>query len=331
MSSHLNASTHWQERIAPDEAQTFARAADSMGALQRQRSARHGPGRGLHRKQIVAAQGMLTVHDNLPPFARHGLFARPGAHELLLRLSNGGMDRAPDKVPDIRGFAFKVFGVHGDSALGNGPASSQDFLLINQPKFAFPASAEFVDFVLAAARGNGALLGYLFKRYGPLGGPRQLMKLLATVGQRFGGFAAAQFFSAVPIACGPYAVRVRLEPEPANGEALRGKPVDYAADFSARLAQRPLRWALQLQPFTDEAATPIEDASVDWASPYTTVATLDLPRQDPASAAGQALQARAEAGVFDPWQALAEHRPLGNVQRARKVIYFASQQGRGAG
>ena len=29
-------------------------------------------------------------------------------------------------------------------------------------------------------------------------------------------------------------------------------------------------------------------------------------------------------------QALAAHRPLGDVQRARKVVYFASQQGRGA-
>ena len=28
--------------------------------------------------------------------------------------------------------------------------------------------------------------------------------------------------------------------------------------------------------------------------------------------------------------ALAEHRPLGDVQRARKVVYFESQKGRGA-
>lgn len=330
MSSHTVASTAWREQIAPDEEQQFAQAAERFAALQRERSARHGQGRTLHRKQIVAAQGTLAVHDNLPPFARQGLFAAAGDHPVLLRLSNGGMDRAPDKVPDIRGFAFKVFGVQGDGALGNGPASSQDFLLINQPKFAFPGSAEFIDFVLAAARGNGALLAYLLRRYGPLGGPQRLLKLVSTVGRRFGGFAASQFFSAVPIACGPYAVRVRLEPEAGNGEPLRGGTNDLAADFRGRLARQPLRWALQLQPYTDDSATPIEDASVDWLSPYTTVATLELPRQDLATPEGEALQARAEAGVFDPWQALAAHRPLGNVQRARKAVYFASQQGRGA-
>jgi hypothetical protein len=37
-----------------------------------------------------------------------------------------------------------------------------------------------------------------------------------------------------------------------------------------------------------------------------------------------------EAAVFDPWHALVEHRPLGEVQRARKVVYFASQRQRGA-
>ena len=55
-----------------------------------------------------------------------------------------------------------------------------------------------------------------------------------------------------------------------------------------------------------------------------------LPRQDTSSAAGRALAEQVESTVIDPWQALAEHRPLGDVQRARKVVYFESQKGRGA-
>ena len=79
--------------------------------------------------------------------------------------------------------------------------------------------------------------------------------------------------------------------------------------------------------------TPIEDASVDWPqdeAPYVTVARLNLLKQDPDSAAGQNLAAAIEASVFDPWAALAAHRPLGEVMRARRVVYFESQQQRGA-
>ncbi len=77
----------------------------------------------------------------------------------------------------------------------------------------------------------------------------------------------------------------------------------------------------------NEATTPIEDASVDWPTAYTTVARLTLPRQD--TALDAALAKQVEAAVFDPWQALAAHRPLGDVMRARRVVYFASQKGRG--
>lgn len=323
-------SQDWTERIEPAEAQLHASHARRFAEIQRRKSQRHGAGRALHRKQITAAQGTLEILNGVPVFAKHGLFAMPAVHEVWVRLSNGGLDRAADRMPDIRGFALKVFGVQGDSALGNGPASSQDFLLINQEAFAFPGSAEFVDFVEAASHGNGALLKFLLRRYGLFGGPARLARLLKSAGKPFAGFANEPLFSAVPIACGPYAVRVRLVPAPSNGEVDREARDDWNADFSRRLQRQALHWDLQLQYYVDEQTTPIEDASVNWPTPYATVARLMLPVQDTSAPEGQALAARAEAGVFDPWQALAQHRPLGEVQRSRKVVYFESQKGRGA-
>jgi hypothetical protein len=330
MTPDLTPSTDWKEQVAADEAERFADYARKFAAIQARKSRKYGAGRALHRKQITAAHGTLTVKDDLPDFARQGLFGAPASFDVTVRLSNGGLDRAPDRTPDVRGFAIRVLGVEGESALGNGPARSQDFTLINQEAFAFPGSDEFVAFVVAAAGGGAALLKFLFKRYGLIGGPARMLKLIKSMGRPFGGFATETLFSAVPIACGPYAVRVRLVPAGANGTAVKGANADWGADFSARLAKHHLQWDLQLQPFVNEALTPIEDASVNWPSPYTTVARLSLPRQDTASAKGQELAAEAEAGVFDPWQALAAHRPLGDVQRARKVVYFESQKGRGA-
>lgn len=323
-------STAWAEQVAADEDQRYAAYARTFAEIQARREQRWGKGRTLHRKQLAAAQGTLEVLDGLPEFARHGLFAQPRDYEVWVRLSNGGLDRAADRTPDIRGFALRVFGVQGDSALGNGPAKSQDFTLINQEAFAFAGSQEFVDLVAAAARGNAELFKHMFRRYGVLGAPRQIGKMLRVAGKPFSGFATEPLFSTLPMANGPYAVRVRLLPAAANGLADANAPQDWAADFAGRLKRGPLHWDLQLQYFSSEDATPIEDASVNWPTPYTTVARLMLPRQDLASPDGLALAEKVEATVIDPWQALAEHRPLGDVQRARKVVYFASQQGRGA-
>jgi hypothetical protein len=330
MNSIPTPSTGWQEKIAPDEEQRYALYAQQFAQLQARKSARWGAGRALHRKQITAAHGTLEVLNGLSLYARHGLFAQPRSYDVWVRLSNGGLDRASDKTPDIRGFALRVLGVDGDSALGHGPAVSQDFTLINQEIFAFQGSGEFVDFVMAASQGGGSLIKHMFTRYGLLGGPRKLGRMLKVAGKPFSGFATEPLFSAVPIASGPYAVRVRLLPASSNGAAAAGASTDWDADFSSRLARGPLHWDLQLQFFVDEATTPIENPTVNWPTPYATVARLMLPQQDTRSPQGQAFAQKVETCVIDPWQALAQHRPLGDVQRARKVVYFESQKGRGA-
>ena len=240
--------------------------------MQRRKSAKYGKGRALHRKQLLALRATLEVLPDLPAYARHGLFANPGRHEAWVRLSNGGTDRASDRTPDIRGYAIKVRGVHGPGALGN-TTETQDFLLINQEKFAFPKSEEFVELVMAAARGNAALLKYLVGRYGLFGALKFLKKFAATLGKKFTGFATERMYSAAPI----------------------------------------------------------EDASVDWSedvAPYLTVARLRIAQQAQGDAA--AFASEVEQAVFDPWNALIEHRPLGDVMRARKAVYFASEQARGA-
>lgn len=330
MAKDMTPSTQWHEKVAPDEAQRFEGYGQQFAAIQARKSQRYGTGRALHRKQLTAAKGHLEVMADLPAFARHGIFASSGSFETWVRLSNGGMDRAADRTPDVRGFALRVFGVKGDSALGNGPAVSQDFALINQEVFGFPSSAEFVDFVVAASSGTGNLIRFLIKRYGFLGGPARLVKLMGTMGKPFTGFATEVHYSAAPIACGPYAVRVRLVPSVGNGPSRPDAKQDWGADFSAHLRDKDLKWDVQLQPYLDDQRTPIEDASVNWPSPYTTVARLTLGRQNTDSSEGKALMAEIEKSIFDPWQALAEHRPLGDVQRARKVVYFASQKGRDA-
>lgn len=328
--SALKPATNWKEVIGPNEAERFAGYARQFAEIQALKALKYGAGRALHRKQISAAMGTLKVLPKLPQFARHGLFAKPAMHDVWLRLSNSGLGHAPDHVPDARGFSLRVFGLTGHSALGNGPVKSQDFTLINQDRFVFAGSDELVEFVAAAALGKAALMKYLLERYGLIGGPSRMVHMLNYLKKPFTGFATETMFSCVPMACGLYAVRVRLLPSIGNGLPTPGASKDWAADFSARLGQQDLFWELQLQPFVNEELTPIEDASVNWATPYTTVAKLIVPKQKLDSAQAKAFAEQIENSVFDPWQAMAAHRPLGEVQRARKGVYFQSQQGRSA-
>jgi hypothetical protein len=321
--------TDWKERVAPDEAERHAGYVRDFKQIQAVKSAKYGKGRALHRKPQLALQGTFEVMGDLPEYARYGLFSAPANYEAWVRLSNGGTDRQSDRKPDVRGFAIKLRGVDGPGALGSGPTESQDFLLINHSAFAFAGADEFVGLVKHMVKGPGALLGYLVSRYGFFGAMRLVKRFAKTFNAPFTGFATEPFHSAAPIACGPYAARVRLLP--ASAEVRSGASTDWAGDFLGRFAGGPLIFKLQLQFFVDEARTPIENASVDWAedvAPYVTVGVLTLPPQDPHSAAGLALAAAIEAAAFDPWAALMAHRPLGEVMRARKVVYFQSQQGR---
>lgn len=320
-------STDWKERIAPDEAQRHAADAAELTRLQMAGSQKFGTGRALHRKQIIGLKATLRVHENLPAHASHGLFALPGSFDAWVRISNGGQAVQNDRRPDIRGFAFRVFGPQGPSAL-SGTTDHQDFLLINRSAFAFPDSKPFVGLVRAAGGGGLSLLLWALRSFGLLDGIRQIRKLAAGLAVPFTGFATTAFHSAAPIACGPYAVRVRLLP-PAGEKPVDGAS-DWRADLLTRLQAAPLVFQFQLQFFADETNTPIEDASVDWLesiAPYLTVADLVV---HPPQADAVGFEAQVEAAAFDPWQALAAHRPLGEVMRARKVAYFESQKARGA-
>ncbi len=318
----------WQEHVAPDEAERFERYEQMFVEMQQRRVERFGPGRSLHRRGLLALRGTFEVLPKLPLYAQQGLFARPQVYSAWIRFSNGGPDRLADKKPDVRGFAIKILDVHGPSALGGGNTTSQDFLLINHEVFSSATSEPFVELLAAAERGFFPLLGYLITKYGFFGAFGQMRRLMAIADKPFSGFATERFFTAAPFACGPYAVRARLLP--ASDVPFPFASEDWAADIQTRLADGPLEHRFQIQFFTDEETTPIEDASVNWSeseAPYVTVAKLKIDQ----IGSNEAFVEEIERATFDPWTALKDHRPLGEIMRARKVAYLASQKERAVG
>lgn len=97
---------------------------------------------------------------------------------------------------------------------------------------------------------------------------------------------------------------------------------DFLADnLEAHLAETDATFDFLVQLRTDPATMPIEDAGVEWSedrAPFVKVATLTIPRQIFRTPERAEL---AEALSFSPAHTLAEHRPIGGVNRARMRVY----------
>ncbi len=321
-------SKDWKETIAPKEEEIFQKYMEPFKQLQRKKNQLFGKGRGLHRKQLLGLNAKIEIFKDIPDFAKVGLFAKPKVYDALVRLSNGGMDKKPDSVPDIRGFAIQVQGLTGVGALGS-QTSTQDFLLINHAIFSLPDFESFIKLVLALGNGMGSLLMYLVNAYGFLGGLKKIGETAKTMGKPFSGFATEDFHSAAPISVGKYAAKVRIYPHKKSEGAKTKSP--WAEEFKSQLDMGDLVYDFQLQFYVDDQTTPIENPSILWPeseSPFVTVGRLTIPKQTVDLENTSKLALQIDAAKFDPWNALVEHKPLGQIMRARKHYYFLSQEER---
>ena len=128
---------------------------------------------------------------------------------------------------------------------------------------------------------------------------------------------------AIQYAVKPRRTGMATVPKHPSADYLREAMVETLADNEV-----VFDFAVQFQ--TDPHRMPIEDASVIWPeslSPYITVATLRIPRQEFDSSAQLAF---ARNLSYNPWHSIPEHRPLGNQGRARKSIYLATSKHRQA-
>lgn len=326
-------STDWKEVIAPDEAALFDRLAADLREVQRAKAASHGSvSRGLHAKPHAGLKAELEVRDGLPQWARVGIFAAPGTYKAWVRLSNGGPVHQSDKAPDVRGIALKVTGVPGKKLIpGLEDAPTQDFLAILTQTMPISTPAGFVGLVKAA---NGPKLLALPRIFGALGfGAFGILAQMAKgMGVRHESLVENTYYSVLPIRWGATAVKYSLAfvnaPKPATPPS--NPHTRYADDVAARVAAGPLTYTLRVQPFVDEASTPIEDPTRQWSSPWTDVADLVVLQQDTTTEAGKAVAALVEGFSFDPWHAPQEFRPLGAMMRARSHAYRDSTMERKA-
>ncbi|MBU2670273.1 peroxidase [Actinoplanes bogorensis] len=256
----------------------------------------------------------LRFRDDLPAELRVG-FAQPGAvYRTSVRFSNAEGRILDDREPDLRGAALRI---------AASPDEQHDLLMTNAPVSHARDARQFAEFALATAGGGlGRYLGLV--RLAFVLGPDETIRMARNVlaaRRRIDSVATETYWSRTPITWGgEHAVQYLLRPlENAKVEVADG-PDFLTAEMGERLRTGDVRFELCVQRFRSPEETPIEDAAVDWRSEHAKpepIATLTI-------RAGSCDNAVVHAMRFNPWNTTEEFRPLGNLNRVRKVAYDAS-------
>jgi hypothetical protein len=146
--------------------------------------------------------------------------------------------------------------------------------------------------------------------------------------------ATETYLGTAPIRYGPWAVKFTAAPSRGTAPAEERPLTDnfLRDELAERLQKGPIVFDFFVQFFRDEVNTPIEDTSVAWDpsfSPLYKVAELRILPCDLASPTVSAQSATMERLSFTPWHTTEDHRPLGNIMRARRVAYLRSAAFRG--
>jgi hypothetical protein len=339
MSQTNPAATSTPVKISPDaedkkhdEQTRFEDFAKEIGKRQQRLAGRHPPMRGFHAKRHAGLYAEFHVMPGRPEQARYGVFRETRTFQAVVRFSNGESVSQPDNKHEPRGIAIKLIGVPGRKLLpGQEDAVTQDFLATSH---SVTSAVRDVDQFMAFVRAKDRGFLLPFKLIGALG-IREALRILWALFRRVvlsnvRSMVTEHYSSTAPIKLGPYAVKFTVQPAPGTAETTsRPSTEDFLRDDLAERLRSDIVLDFLVQFYVDNTRTPIEDTSIAWKTPLQKVAELRIPKCDLNSAEAQTLTEQVNELSFSPWHATEDHRPLGNVMRARRVVYEASSALRG--
>ncbi|ESQ77349.1 catalase family protein [Asticcacaulis sp. YBE204] len=329
------------ETVDEDETQLAAELAETLIGISRKTAGDTGQGlRSVHAKSHGLLVGELTIAEDLPPELAQGLFAHRGQYPLVMRFSTTPGDVLPDKVSTPHGLAIKILNVEGARVTGSETDTTQDFVMVNGPAFqtnnarAFLNSLKLLalttDRAEAAKVALSSVLRNTEKIVEAFGGKSTPIRALGGEVPRHP--AGEIYYTQVPVRYGDYIAKLSIVPASDNVRALREVKIDVGGkDLILRetmietFRHQGGAWELRVQLCENLEDMPVEDAAKVWdeaISPFYTVARLTVPAQSAWSEVKS--QAIDHGMAFNPWHALAAHRPLGSIMRLRQAAYVAS-------
>jgi hypothetical protein len=169
----------------------------------------------------------------------------------------------------------------------------------------------------------GAIQGSLWRKLCFFGGNLGVVWRLIHAFKVFANPLAIRYFSSTPYLLGEHPVKYCATPVAASTQAVPEHPSDnfLREAMVAQLSEQPAEFVFGIQRQTDPRSMPVENAAKCWdeaASPFEAVATLRILAQNFDT---PERNRQGEDMRFSPWHCLAAHRPLGSINRARRVVY----------
>ena len=291
--------------------------------LNRERASASQALRTFHAKMVIGVTNAhLVISSDLPERFRVEYFTAGARLPATIRLSNASGVPQSDSTADMRGMALRI-------SIPSG--SFHDLLLTNFPVSHARNARQFVNFARIASGGRATMAQRMTAQFGKEETGRILSNLkeaarpcASLLQERFWSRGAILWGQAGP-------VRFNIRPSSADKSTVGASAStadSLTKDFVANLRKADVIYRLALQEFVSETITPIEDGAVEWKeadAPSIDVATLVIPKQN-IDRDGQTPLAAVDGVAFNPWNAPSSFRPLGNLMRARKVVYAASAE-----
>ena len=275
--------------------------------------------RDAHPKMHGLVKADFIIEPDLPQSLRIGVFKQPGTYPAWIRFSNQDGTIRPDIGGDIRGMAIKLMGVEGEKLLEHEKTDkTQDFIMISTNVFVTKDAQEFDELIKALTGSIFAKLIFFATHWRVVSNLYKSMKKAANPLQ-------IRYFSTTPYLFGATAVKYSAIPRFEVADAIPENPENdfLRSAMTRQLAQREVHFDFAVQLQTDARSMPIEDPGHEWSealSPFRKVATIKIFRQ---SFDTEKQREFGENLSYSPWHSLPEHRPLGGINRARKVVYGA--------
>lgn len=311
------------ESLYPNEAATAEKIADVIEKSIREKYSAGTALRDAHPKAHGCVQAEFQVQKKLPQNLAQGIFIPGKTYKAWIRFSNASPDASQaDIKKDARGMAIKVLGIPGEKLLEDEKkTSTQDFIMINHPVFFINDPDRYLALMQDVNSKN-----YFKKLHIPFALGFKGTSIAAKLKKKISNPLQTRYWSMVPYQLGlgadRQAVKYSVRACSADVDPMPDHP---SHDFLREVLRNSLQKNDACMEFLVQARTSntmsVEDSMTEWKesqAPFYQVATIHIPKQ-----VFDTLDQNkfCENLSFTPWHALPEHKPLGVVNRMRKVIY----------